>query len=151
MESSAGSFADSDTFLFSDRCEDCDYGLAENPRTIEVLLRVGSPVDSERREAIEVGESFEHSLAGETVEGPKEEHVEFSLRGVAPHLLEPVAVGLRSGFLVAVFGYDLPALRVAELAELAASPTNRPALCLPEIESPVADGPAELWSPETDS
>jgi hypothetical protein len=69
---------------------------------------------------LEVVEGFEDALTGEAVERPEEEYVKPALCGVPPHLLKTGAVRLCARFFVGVFGDNFPALRFAELAQLAA-------------------------------
>lgn len=116
----AGAFADSDAFLLRDGGDDRQDSVPERAATVEVLLGMRPPVDSERIQALKVDERFENALAGKAVEGPEQEDVEPALGRVPPHLLEPRAVRFCAGFFVDVLGDDLPALSVAELPELTA-------------------------------
>jgi hypothetical protein len=59
----AGAFADSDAFLFCGGCEDRQDRVTERAATVEVLLCMRPPVDSERVQALKVDERFENALA----------------------------------------------------------------------------------------
>src|SRR5207253_3485333 len=75
--------------------------------------------DSVGREPVQVLESFEHALAREPVQRPKQKHVKPASTGVFEHGLKLGPVIRRTRLVVYKLAVDRPSLRGCKLAELA--------------------------------
>ncbi len=107
------------TRLLGDRGNDGDHGVFEDPAGIKILLGETPVADAVGCEPIEMLERFQHTFAGETVQGPEKQHVKLALTGVAEHGLKLGAVVSLARLVIDVFTRDRPALRGGELAQLA--------------------------------
>ena len=80
-------------FLFGDRGQDRDDRVAEQSRSIEILLTVTLPAHTVAIEQLQVLERLERALAAESVQSPEKNNIEPSLPRILEHLQERGTVG----------------------------------------------------------
>jgi hypothetical protein len=120
IETGANSFPDSDSLLLGNHGEHGNHGVPKHSARIEIRFGQRSEPHSCMVQTLEVHVGLGNALSAESVERPKHEHVDLSLRGVRHQRAKLCTIGFSTGLVVLVLEDDGPVLSQAEFAELVA-------------------------------
>jgi len=119
LQPGADPFPETDALLFGQTGQQTDNHVPEGPGAVDPCLGEAPPPNSIGFQCPKILEGREGAFSGEPVECPENQHIELALGCKLAHPIEFGPVCLAAAVMVFEFGDYGPALRIAELPELA--------------------------------
>jgi hypothetical protein len=94
--------------LLGDGGENRQHGIAEDARTVQVLLSERFEGHAVAGELLQVLQRLQHTLAAEAVERPELHHIELATVGSVENGLKLLTVSVFAAGFVDVLGSDVP-------------------------------------------